>query len=249
VSLFGGIQPARLRSYLVDALEDGPMNDGLAQRFQVLVWPDPPKEWNLVDRAPDPKAIEQARLVFERLANMPAENPKVLKFSPDAQRLFNAWESELEPLIRGEQLHPALIAHLAKYRSLMPVLAALFELADWAPGLGDGEAISLNHAQQSAALCDFLQSHARRVYSCVVSPELRAARELARHIKGGELGERFTLRGLYRHDWSGLATPGQARAAVELLSDAGWVRSVPSEDGAGRPSETFGVNPAAVEGK
>ncbi len=28
------------------------------------------------------------------------------------------------------ELHPAMIAHLSKYRSLMPSLAALFELAD-----------------------------------------------------------------------------------------------------------------------
>ena len=40
VSLFGGIQPARLRAYLADALRDGPSNDGLIQRFQLLVWPD-----------------------------------------------------------------------------------------------------------------------------------------------------------------------------------------------------------------
>jgi len=39
VSVFGGIQPARLRSYLQDALQDGPANDGLMQRFQILVGP------------------------------------------------------------------------------------------------------------------------------------------------------------------------------------------------------------------
>jgi len=33
-SMLGGIQPGRLRSYLVDALKDGPSNDGLIQRFQ-----------------------------------------------------------------------------------------------------------------------------------------------------------------------------------------------------------------------
>ena len=37
VSMIGGITPGRLRSYLVDALQDGPSNDGLVQRFQVLV--------------------------------------------------------------------------------------------------------------------------------------------------------------------------------------------------------------------
>ncbi len=44
VSLFGGISTARLRAYLADALRDGPSNDGLIQRFQLLVWPDTKKE-------------------------------------------------------------------------------------------------------------------------------------------------------------------------------------------------------------
>src|SRR5262249_23355121 len=34
LSMLGGIQPARLRSYLVPAVTDGPSNDGLIQRFQ-----------------------------------------------------------------------------------------------------------------------------------------------------------------------------------------------------------------------
>jgi hypothetical protein len=46
MSMLGGIQPGRLRSYLVDALQDGPSNDGLIQRFQLLVWPDTPADWN-----------------------------------------------------------------------------------------------------------------------------------------------------------------------------------------------------------
>ncbi len=40
MSMLGGIQPGRLRSYLADALHDGPSNDGLIQRFQLMVWPD-----------------------------------------------------------------------------------------------------------------------------------------------------------------------------------------------------------------
>jgi len=249
VSLFGGIQPARLRSYLVDALKDGPANDGLAQRFQVLVWPDPPKEWNLVDRAPNLKAVEQARSVFESLAKMEASahNQNVLKFSPDAQRLFNDWVSELEPLVRSEQLHPALLAHLGKYRSLMPVLAALFELADWAAGLGGGGVISLTHARQAAALCEFLQSHARRVYGCIVSPELHAARELAERIRQGKIPTEFSTRDVYLKGWSGLGTPDEARAALRVLEDCGWIRRAGGEEGGGRPSERWQINPRIKE--
>ena len=218
VSLFGGIQPGRLRSYLADAIDDGPANDGLAQRLQISVWPDPPKGWHLVDREKDRQAEDQARSVFERLANLPVgDPPRVLNFSLAAQGLFDEWEAELEHKVRGGQLHPAVTAHLAKYRSLMPVLAGLFELADWAANLGGGDTISLSHTRQSAALCDYFESHAGRIYSCVSSPELRAARELAQHIKRGELGKRFTLRDIYRHDWSGLATPAQAMPRLRSL--------------------------------
>ncbi len=50
MSMLGGIQPGRLRSYLADALHDGPSNDGLIQRFQLLVWPDSPADWSYVYR-------------------------------------------------------------------------------------------------------------------------------------------------------------------------------------------------------
>jgi putative DNA primase/helicase len=56
MSMLGGIQPGRLRSYLVDAIKDGPGNDGLIQRFQLLVWPDTSTDWTYVDRAPNAAA-------------------------------------------------------------------------------------------------------------------------------------------------------------------------------------------------
>lgn len=47
MSMLGGIQPGRLRSYLVEALHDGPGNDGLIQRFQLLIWPDTDGDWEV----------------------------------------------------------------------------------------------------------------------------------------------------------------------------------------------------------
>jgi hypothetical protein len=66
VSLFGNIQPSRLRSYLADAVSGGPCDDGLFQRFQVLVWPDAPRSWTLVDRVPDRRALAIAEKVLHR---------------------------------------------------------------------------------------------------------------------------------------------------------------------------------------
>lgn len=253
VNLFGNIQPARLRTYLVDALEDGPANDGLFQRFQVIVWPDTPREWRLIDRPPDADAAAQARKVFHALTEMSIDEPRRLSFATDAQELFNDWLSELETKIRGGQLNPALMAHLSKYRSLMPSLALLFEHADWAAGLGGGESVSLDHARQAADACDCLESHARRVYSCIVSPGLKAARDLAekvQHKQVGKLDEKssvfvFSARDVYLKQWSGLDTPERVFGALEILCDAVWVRPELKESGpsGGRPGTRYLVNP------
>ena len=50
ISVFGAVQPAKLERYLGDAVVGGFNDDGFAQRFQVLVWPDPPTDWENIDR-------------------------------------------------------------------------------------------------------------------------------------------------------------------------------------------------------
>jgi putative DNA primase/helicase len=259
MSMLGGIQPGRLRSYLVDALEDGPSNDGLIQRFQLLVWPDTAPDWSYVDRAPNAASEEQAARIFGKVVDLDAENSARFRFASDAQQLFIAWLTELEAKIRGDELHPALTSHLSKYRSLMPSLALLFELADVAGSVGfDGASlavsqnfVSLDHTRQAAAFCEYLESHARRVYSCVTTPQMRAARELADRIKNRKLGADgfFTGRDIYLKGWSGLDTPELARMAAVVLQDARWVRELPGESGplGGRPSNRYEVNPRVWE--
>jgi hypothetical protein len=255
MSMLGGIQPGRLRSYLVDALKDGPSNDGLIQRFQLLVWPDTAPDWKYVDRASDAASEERAARVFRKLVELDAENPTRLRFDPDAQDLFVEWLAELEAKIRGDELHPALVSHLSKYRKLMPALALLFELADRASSVGfDGSSlagsqtfVSLEHGRRAAAWCEYLESHARRVYSCVVTPQLRAAGELAVKIKRRKVGADgvFSCRDVYQNGWSGLNSPEAVKQAVEVLQDAGWVRELPGESrpSGGRPPDRYEVNP------
>jgi putative DNA primase/helicase len=242
VSMLGGIQPARLRSYLADTLSGAPGDDGLMQRFQLLVWPDLPPEWHEVDRAPDHAALAAAQRMYERLVQADVETPARYQFSADAQQLFSAWRGELERRIRTEDMHPALVAHLAKYRSLMPSLGLLFAVADAV----DGE-VPLAHAQQAAGWCEYLESHARRVYGCITSPAMRAAGELSRRLTGGWRKKEgsFTTRDVYQNDWSGLTTPSEVRGALDVLEDYGWVRRLPvdpSPDG-GRPTELWAINP------
>lgn len=132
--------------------------------------------------------------------------------------------------------------------SLMPSLALLLELADSVAGKRDPANVSLRYAQQAAASCDYLESHARRVYSCIISPQLRAARVLADKIKQKKVGADglFSCRDVYLNGWACLESPEAVKRAPEVLEDAGWVRGLTTVPGprGGRPADRYEVNPA-----
>lgn len=123
----------------------------------------------------------------------------------------------------------------------MPSLALLFELADDGAGM-----ILLQHAKQAAAWCDYLESHARRIYSMIVSPDRQAATELGRHLAAGwkRTEGMFTVRDVYRNEWRDLTTPEAVRRVLPILEDAGWVRLAEMQfRKEGRPSEIYLINP------
>jgi putative DNA primase/helicase len=250
ISLLGNIQPARLRWYLAQTVDGGPNDDGLFQRFQILVWPDLPRTWRLVDRPPNNIAVAQMERIYNVLANLSADDPVQLRFSPYAQQLFFAWLSDLEGKVRGPGLAPIFASHLAKYRSLMPTVAGIFSLVDSAArpeALSGNLLIGLEHARQAAALCEYLEAHARRIYACVASPELWAARELGRHIQADDLPDVFTTRAVYQHGWAGLDGPERTRCALAQLEEANWVRQLENlSTGKGRPSQEWQINPKVV---
>jgi putative DNA primase/helicase len=241
ISLFGGIQPARLRQYLAEALRDGPSNDGLIQRFQLMVWPEMPKVWNYVDRKPDSLALQKADRIYRQLASMDVESPVHLQFDREAQSLFAEFLTDLEKRIRGDELHPAMQAHLAKYRCLMPSLALLFALAD-----GRRDYVPMEETKLACDWCDYLETHARRVYACQVRPAYSAAVLLSKRLANGwkRAEGQFSVRDVYQNGWQSLNSPESARGAVNLLQEYDWVRQAESEPGkAGRPGETYRINP------
>jgi hypothetical protein len=96
-------------------------------------------------------------------------------------------------------------------------------------------------------MCDCLESHARRIYSSITTPQLRAAREAANRILKRHVGKDgwFGVRDVYLKGWSGLDTPESVKSAVEILEDAGWIVQEQEKGGprGGRPSVKFLVNP------
>jgi putative DNA primase/helicase len=249
LSIVGGITPGRLRSYLVEALKDGPSNDGLIQRFQVLVYPDVPPDWRYVDRIPTPSRITD---MYERLILLDPEDPVIFRFSPEAQEFFIGWLTRLEKRLRSGELNPAMASHLGKYPKLMVAVAGLSALADGAPR-NDKQLLELCYAEQGATWCTRLESHARRIYSCVLSQRMQAAADLAAKIRKKTVGADGTLmaRDVYRHGWGGLDTPASVGEALDILEDAGWVRHQWEKPGpkGGRPPDRWQVNPRIFKGK
>jgi hypothetical protein len=251
VSLFGGIQPSRLSSYFADAMVDGDSSDGLVQRFQLLIWPDKPKDWVYQDRKKDAEAFKNAENVYRRIAELDGENPLRLKFSEEAQCLFQDWLTNwMDIELRDEELHPSQESHFSKYRSLMPSLALLFSLAD-----GNQETVGVEHSKQAIEWCSYLKGHAKRVYAARMDSTYTAAIALKRRLERGLIGSpdgTFTVRDLERKGWAELSRLDQVLAALRKLEEYHWVRREAHTSEAvrargGRPSAIYRINPTVLK--
>ncbi len=250
-SLMGGLQPSKLREYLRSAVYGGKGDDGLAQRLQMLVYPDIAPTWKQVDRRPDMAAASAADAVFKRLVTLDpialgarqhyTDSIPVFGFTEDAQVLFNTWWSELENSLRSGEQHPALESHVSKYRKLVPALALLIHLIE-----GQQGGIGINSLRRAIGWQKFLLAHATRAYAAVTSATMDSAKALSRHIERGALKDGFTIRNVYRNNWSLLSAVKEAAEAVEVLVDLGWLRveqdkRVNGTDG--RPTVRYYINP------
>ena len=257
LAMLGGIQPGKIQSYVREAVAGGAGDDGLLQRFGLAVWPDVNREFVYVDKWPDTYAKQTAWTVFERLNQLlsPTEEaPLEWRFSPEAQVHFEEWLVPFETEIRGEELHPALISHLSKYRKLIPALALIFALVD----TPDSDfVVNERELVRALAWADYLRTHAERLYSAALIPETTGAHALLTKIKAGKLRDldsslpgAFTPRQVAIKHWSGLDTPAAVRKAADLLVDYGWLshQVIPGGAQGGRPSDRYLIHPALKVG-
>jgi hypothetical protein len=255
LALLGGIQPGPMSAYVADANGDGQDNDGFLQRFQLTVWPDPPTTYHGVDRYPNTPAKYAAYAVFQGLAALnpetwgvtpdDGEDIPALRFNREAQATFNTWRMGLEERLLSGELHHALEAHLAKYRSLMPSLALIFHLAECVSADGTTmPAVTQQSAEQAVAWCKYLESHARRLYDGAIRPGIARAGGLLTHIRAGDIADEELLRDIWRHQWSGLDTSEAVESALKLLADYDWVRIEERKPPIGRPTKVVRLNPS-----
>jgi putative DNA primase/helicase len=140
------------------------------------------------------------------------EGVPFLRFDSDAQELFSDWRADLELRVRSEEEHPAIVSHLSKYRKLVPSLALIFHLCDKGHGPVTEQAL-----QRAVAYSEYLESHARRVFSFATRPDVEAAKTLLKRLESGKLDGTFKARDVYQKGWAGLETSPKAQSAINLL--------------------------------
>lgn len=254
LSVFGGIQPDKLTGYL-ELAERSLANDGMLQRFQILVYPNA-RRWEWRDRAPDGAARDTAFEVVEKLANFdppawgaaPADDFAkfpYFHFSEKAQTVFIEWSGEIHQTRMPNEEEPIMHQHLAKFDKLFPALALIFHLVDCAEN-GNRGPVSMESALRAAAWCEFLEAHARRCYGLLKDDGLRAAQALSTKLERGKLRDGFTLRDVRRNQWRSLTADEAIRAAIDWLEDEDWLQSETTGGtgpGSGRRTQRYHINP------
>lgn len=254
VSIFGGIQPDKLITYL-ELATNALANDGMLQRFQMLVYPDD-GIWEWRDRIPLKEARDQAFTLFEVLADFDPESWGAspadefakfpfFRFDEAAQKIFIEWSTELHRVRLPAEDHPIIAQHLAKFDKLFPALALILHLVDCAAS-GRRGPVTAESALRAAAWCEYLEAHARRCYGLLMDDGLRAAQVLAEKLRQGKLTDEFTARDVRRNQWRSLTTDEAVRAALDWLEDEGWLRSIETggnNRNSGRRTTRYLINP------
>jgi hypothetical protein len=252
LSVLGSTQPGRLAEYVRRATTGAAGDDGLIQRFGLLVWPDEQPSWRDVDRYPDTHARNAAWnsfVSFEGLdpshigAKTDGYNPvPFLRLDAEAHGIFLDWRGDLERDLRTGELSPALESHLAKYRKLVPVLALINHLAD----VGSGE-VGQVAMLRAIAMASYLESHAKRAYASGPEAETAAAKAILDRILRRVLVSQFSARDIHRKGWGHVTERSQVQAGLNLLCEHNWLAARDRlHPAGGRPTVLYSINPKAL---
>lgn len=247
LSIIGGIQPTKFAPYITNAVSMNANDDGFVQRFQLAVYPDDKKDWLNVDRFPNTLAKTKAFELFGRLDVMQPrrfiddfeqEQIQGLRFSQDAQVVFNGWYESLMKEVKSDDIHPAIESHLMKYSSLIPSLALIIELADNTDAIN----VSVTSIYKAILWGDYLRSHAMRIYGGIVDPAIYAAKTILKRRE--KLSHIFKAKDVQQKGWSGLSDYESTKKALAVLVEHCYLIEM-VEMTTGRPSTTYRWNKKA----
>jgi hypothetical protein len=248
IVISGGAQPSVIGAMVRDARHN---NDGLIQRFQLLICPDPSHAPKEVDRKANELAQNRAMGAIEALRSLTpilaGVEPNggtaggVLNFARGAQETFTSLREKIEAAASAGRCDPLLASHYLKMPGAIAKIAMLIHLLDG--GKGD---ITPEATERAVRWAKYMRAHARRLYSLSELADEGGANRILEGIKAGVLPDGFTAYELARRGWTGLSRPEDVEAALAALVKAGWLRAMPPLPGAGgRPTTRYAAHPRA----
>jgi hypothetical protein len=249
--MMGGFQPGILASYVQQTMAGGSGDDGLVQRFQMLTYPDFPKDLVEVDRAADQAAADRMRDSVLRLRRLTPSDVGgqielnggrrgYLHFADDAQPAYDKVRKTIEAAARSGRYSAPISSHLAKMPGTIAKLALIIHLID-----GGSGPVSSKATATALRWFKYLLAHAQRIYRMSGTAHVNAAKHLLDKVQEGKLGQQFNSREVKRKGWSGLTTDDAVGGALDLLVQTNWLRVDMQETG-GRPTEVYTVHPQAL---
>ena len=148
---------------------------------------------------------------------------------------FPVYDSDLEAR-RLQNEHPAIVSHLSKYRKLIPSLALINHLCDYGKG-----AVTEKSLLRAIEYSEYLESHARRIYSSATRPDIDSAKTILNKLNNGKLDNPFKARDIYIKGWTGLDTAQKTQSAIDLLIEYSHL-TVEEVTTGGRPTAFYHLN-------
>jgi hypothetical protein len=243
-SIFGGIQPEVAQTLFGSSNDD----DGLVQRFGLVVMPDNPDKVVPRGVAPKDDVLKAYKHRILELHNVPEQ---LVKFSREASSAFDQWEADTRNdaiNLRGSPFG----SHIGKYTALAPRLALVWHFVEHRK---DAPAeISLETFNRVRRFIDgYLKPHASRLYGTLSE---HACKPAAMRVAEWILKERpvkFTARDIRRKGWSEFNREKDdaklIAAVLNFLEAMNWIelREEVAGPRGGRPTTVAYVNPRVFE--
>jgi hypothetical protein len=251
LSVVGGAQCDWVQNAIAD-IKAGKDNDGLLNRFSLLINHEPPLElWRYVDNQKNEKARDLYFGIFEAFDEMTGteilDNPNkgtvnAICFSAEAEKIFINWITAKENQIRQEGFPRALASHLSKYTSLFASLSLIFHLIFHFEGCGfDPTEIGVEATMLAKRWCDYLSAHAERTFLGKKSHPL-AVRTLAKLILTGKLKDRTTTADILKGSHTHIPNEKALQQALKYLADRNIIRVESNQS-----TEIIRVNPLTLK--
>lgn len=257
LSLLGGIQPTKLITYLEDSIK-GHGNDGLLQRFQLLIYPDVQKA-EYVDEYADQATYDKVLNIFEYLHALDKDQLLSLgalsddgkrpyfRFNAEAQKAYEVWFNDFYGRLENET-HEIIQEHLGKYVKLIGSLSLIFHLVKIAENKERIDLIEYESLSLALSWAVYLEGHAKRIYGMVLNLSSHRAMTIAGRLKKLKIDDEwmiqgFTARQVAHKGWKDLNTVEQVKDALEILTEAHWVIQQEVKSDIGRPSTRYLINP------